>query len=555
MGDRAEATSASGPLERGALLAVLALALVLRARGLGEWWLNPDEGIYYSTVTRLGFGAFWAEVAANAHPPLYYLLLRFLGLFTWDFFWFRVLSLVCGLAAVYGFWLVGRELGGPVAGLVSALALAVAPVAVELSQVMRPYSLQLALLAGATFLLLRQLEAPATRRLAGYLVLVSLAILTHYSSVMALGVLLALVLHDGLTRGFGRGGLRTLAAAHVLPVLLVVGLWLLHLRPFLASRLAGETLDGWLSFYMVASPREAWLAFVGFQSLLAEPLLRGPLALLLLAALAVSAAGKDRRPLVLGGVGLLAALTGAAAGLYPLGSTRHAAWLMTFTVPTLGWLASRVGSLPRARLIPTLGAVALLVLAGDPVGRWLGRDRAPWSPDDRILRWDDVALMTDVIDPQGRPELVLMSAETFYLLVPFYPREREEAEFSPDGTLFRFRYGERTVVATEAWEFTGAAGSGRGSLDEVLEAADDAFAEVDLAKDTLAVLLVGGWSAPLLRELTAMAESHPFLRARKDVPGLTALLLDVNAYRGSPPGPERAADPELPAKEPNPPLP
>ena len=32
-------------------LVLLALGFVLRARGLSEYWLNPDEGIYYAILT------------------------------------------------------------------------------------------------------------------------------------------------------------------------------------------------------------------------------------------------------------------------------------------------------------------------------------------------------------------------------------------------------------------------------------------------------------------------------------------------------------------------
>ena len=73
----------------GTLIAILVVAVALRLPGLGEWWLNPDEGIYYSILTRLQFTDFIAEVAENAHPPLYYLLLRGLRILTWDFVWLR----------------------------------------------------------------------------------------------------------------------------------------------------------------------------------------------------------------------------------------------------------------------------------------------------------------------------------------------------------------------------------------------------------------------------------------------------------------------------------
>ena len=86
-------------------LTLVALGFVLRARGLSEYWLNPDEGIYYSSLTAGSFGDFWAEVLANAHPPLYYLLLRGVGLLTWDFVWLRGTSLLFGTAAIWLFWL------------------------------------------------------------------------------------------------------------------------------------------------------------------------------------------------------------------------------------------------------------------------------------------------------------------------------------------------------------------------------------------------------------------------------------------------------------------
>ena len=76
--------------------ALLTLGFILRVRGLSTYWLNPDEGIYYSALTRTSFGDFWADVIANAHPPAFYLLLRGLGLFTWDFVWLSGTSVLFG---------------------------------------------------------------------------------------------------------------------------------------------------------------------------------------------------------------------------------------------------------------------------------------------------------------------------------------------------------------------------------------------------------------------------------------------------------------------------
>jgi hypothetical protein len=53
---------------RWILVAALLLALVPRARGLGEWWLNPGGGIYYSFLTRQAFAGFWTEVTVSSGP-------------------------------------------------------------------------------------------------------------------------------------------------------------------------------------------------------------------------------------------------------------------------------------------------------------------------------------------------------------------------------------------------------------------------------------------------------------------------------------------------------
>ena len=88
--------AASAVVRYGRVAAILlvVVALVMRVSGAQGWWLNPDEGIYFSILTQPTLAAFWAEVAENAHPPLYYVILRAVGFFTTDFFWYRALSII-----------------------------------------------------------------------------------------------------------------------------------------------------------------------------------------------------------------------------------------------------------------------------------------------------------------------------------------------------------------------------------------------------------------------------------------------------------------------------
>lgn len=546
------------------LLVVLVTAFAVRVSGLGEWWLNPDEGIYYSILTREFFGGFWDEVASNAHPPLYYLLLRGMGLLTWDFEWFRGFSLICGLGAVGAVWAVARSLAGSgargtVAGLVAAVTLAFAPGAVELSQVIRPYMLQVALLGSALFFLLRYLEgvrAPdarpraeepnsvawfrsdgAGRDLSAYLALVVLALLTHYSSVLALAAFGLVVLHDGLSHGSRRPAWRRLMTIHLVPGVVLGLVYLVHLRPLMSSDLAGDALDGWLRPYMIDRPGDAWLGFLGFQHILAHPWLRGLTATLSLTALVVSALtrpgahadGPDpRRPAVLVGAGLFVAVLAAALGAYPFGSTRHSAWLLVLVVPALGWIVAYALSRAGKAALLWGGALLVLLAVSGPLSNAWGGPRAPWAPTDRILRQSSLRQLADIIGPEGAPELIVMSAQTFYILLPLYPAERERATWADDDGLFHFAFGRRRVLVSRSWDFTaGPDPEARPHLVGTLSEANRAFPDLDIENMERAVLLVGGWRPALVDELAAASERDRFIVSQRNVPGLIAYLIDV----------------------------
>jgi hypothetical protein len=140
-----------------ALAVVLALAALLRIRGLGFGLpavYNPDEIAIMSRA--LGFGTGDLNPHNFLYPTLYFYVLfaceglyfiggRLLGAipsraaFQQSFFVDptgiylagRALGVVCGLLTVWATWRFGRRLAGPVAGAAAALFLAVAPFAVR----------------------------------------------------------------------------------------------------------------------------------------------------------------------------------------------------------------------------------------------------------------------------------------------------------------------------------------------------------------------------------------------------------------------------------------
>lgn len=94
------------------VIGIVLLGLVLRLPELTGHWLNSDEGIYGAMLTAGDRAQFSKAVAQNAHPPLYFMILRGLGQFTIDFIWFRVVALVCGCVAIFAAYFVGREVVG-----------------------------------------------------------------------------------------------------------------------------------------------------------------------------------------------------------------------------------------------------------------------------------------------------------------------------------------------------------------------------------------------------------------------------------------------------------
>jgi hypothetical protein len=537
--------TADDPLERYGKAGAVALVLigfVLRIRGVSEYWLNPDEGIYYSTLTRDSLGAFWTEVSANAHPPLFYLLLRGAGFVTWDFVWLRGVSVVFGTVAIWAFWLIGRELGGRgragiVAGLVSAGLLAVNADAIALSQVMRPYMMVLALLALALFNVLRYPADPSPRRLGLYLACTVSAILMHYSGALAFACFCVIVAYYGLTRTLEPTAWRRLAAAQLLPAAVFGGLYVRHAAAALDSALMGDALGpgGWLSQWLVRSPGDVWYSFATFQVFHLPPDFRGRAALLLLVALGVALA-RDRLVAVITGTGLVAALAASVLGLYPFGPTRHDTWLIVFTLPALGWLIGHmVERGPHSSRI-TAGVLAVALVAGGPLERAFGPDFQLTNANDEqaIRRADLGALVTSHLDPDAGPPTILMTEQSYNLLMPLYADQREEARPSADASIFSFRYGSRTIVVANKWDWEGS--------EDVFRtlATVSSLPDLPISSDGPVLVIAGGWGSRLfssLGELEASGVMSDAVRVLGTDPTgepivrMMGIVLDPSAFR------------------------
>ncbi len=516
-------------------VAILGLALALRLPGLSGWWVNPDEGINYSILTQESFGAFWDEMFATTHPPLYYLVLRAMGEIGTDLTWLRSLALVSGCAAVWAFVLLGKDLVGDSAegwltGLVAGLLLAVSPVAIELSQVIRPYMLLVLLLALSLHFFLCYLERPSWGRLTLYVTCASLAVFLHYSAMLALGVIAMLLAADGAARGMSRPEWRRMVAAQAFPAAIIGVLYVLHLRRMMVSDHIDFAVEIWLTDYLIHAPVDAWLTLLGFHANLGGKVASAAATLMTLIGI-VNAAVSRKPQLVLSAGGALVIATGfAALQLYPFGAGRHSAWLFPFVTPILawliGWLVMRSAEAPR-RAALALGAVLAGLLLRSPLGTELA---APALPE-HVIREEHVDAMADVLSPRSAPRLVVMSLETYRMLMPLYYRERQGARVSADGSYLHFRWGARDVVVLPGLDIA----VRRNQVEQpnhlhtgTMRAASEL--QVPLPGDGETVLVLSGDWRRSVFDLSELAREAGLEGATQSVPGLVAITLDLEAY-------------------------
>ncbi|SEN68747.1 Dolichyl-phosphate-mannose-protein mannosyltransferase [Halorientalis persicus] len=173
-----------------ALYGVVVLAAGLRLYSLGResYWL--DEIASLNLVAGRTLPEVLIQVpTVDRHPPLYYALLKgWIDLFGTGEVITRLPAVVFGVAAVVVIYGVGARLYDRQVGLLSATLLAVARFHINHSQATRMYSLFALLTLLSFYLLVRVVEQPTRRTVAGYALVTVLLLYTH---AFALFVVLA----------------------------------------------------------------------------------------------------------------------------------------------------------------------------------------------------------------------------------------------------------------------------------------------------------------------------------------------------------------------------
>jgi len=179
----------SAIIDRWGFAAILVAALGLRLYNLGlpGFWLDEAFCIW---VARQDPAGFWTAILGDAHPPLYFLLLRAWGNLGWDETITRFPSVIFGIITLLGIYLLGRRLGGKTLGLLASLLWAVSTFALFADNEVRMYSPLTAFCTLSMLGLCAWLESGRARFLVLYGASILAALYTHY---FALFILLAQV--------------------------------------------------------------------------------------------------------------------------------------------------------------------------------------------------------------------------------------------------------------------------------------------------------------------------------------------------------------------------
>ncbi len=166
----------------------LLLAAALRLNGLDAAPLWTDE-LFTLFYPKAGIGFMWTEgLRLEPTSPLYYTLIagveHVMGESAWAL---RLPSVLGSLLTVWFVALLTRELWPrPMAPVIAAVLLALAPLEITYAQEARSYALQAATLAFASLSFARFLRQPqSTRALVGYAIAAALSVYLHMTSIVA----------------------------------------------------------------------------------------------------------------------------------------------------------------------------------------------------------------------------------------------------------------------------------------------------------------------------------------------------------------------------------
>jgi 4-amino-4-deoxy-L-arabinose transferase-like glycosyltransferase len=289
------------------LVLIVVIGFVLRAYQIGEWsfWIDEIFSVEraFLPITQI------PTSSQGIFPPLYYVLLHYwVALFGSSELAVRGLSLVFGVAAIPGMYLLGKELFDTRAGLIAALLMSLSTYQIHYSRIAKMYALFISMAVLSLYSFVRLMRTASNRVAAVY---VLSTILLLFSHAFAVFVVLAQNVYVLTLYLFDDSGLDkpAISLKRWFSIQLAVGLlfspWLLRYAQTvlgITGSGAGSAGVGWLTLPTLSDIGATLLRYAGLPShypILADGGLSTELAYLVIAAFmlcfAVLLLGVDRR--------------------------------------------------------------------------------------------------------------------------------------------------------------------------------------------------------------------------------------------------------------------
>ena len=201
----------------------------MRIWGLWNYAFNPDEVMLSFVADANSFSSLWEGIKGQTNAPLMYVVLHLLIMLSKNEMLLRCISLIPGAGLIFIFYLLGKKVSGTVSGITMAFLCAFGYGAVQMSQVVRPYSLLLLFLSGALYFFVSRLEKPKKKYLFGYSLCMLLAIATHYPAVMFFAAIGCVWLLRSIIEKKPPAEYRSLIMAHLPPLALFCILYSFHI--------------------------------------------------------------------------------------------------------------------------------------------------------------------------------------------------------------------------------------------------------------------------------------------------------------------------------------
>lgn len=166
------------------IILLMAIGAILRFYNLGHFSFWADELKSITDANHLKNVKAFFTPSGNAHPKLYYLILRFWMKLGDGEFFLRVISVLFGLLVIPSAYFLGKEIYNTRVGLLAAFAVAVSPLHLLYDRELRMYSLFTFLSTTSLYFFLQSLRGNKRYSWVMYTLVTTLNLYTHYHSFL-----------------------------------------------------------------------------------------------------------------------------------------------------------------------------------------------------------------------------------------------------------------------------------------------------------------------------------------------------------------------------------